>query len=278
VNFIYLWPTWLIIAFEVLVFGVPAVIGHALFRRLVPHHALARHNDVTGFVLAIVGVIYAVLLAFVVIIAWESFNTADGVAQAEVSSAADLEHLSRSYNDRAARELRQEITRYADLMRTEEWPAMQSGGASPHAADSASRIGDLAVQMIDGDSRQRTAVDDSVMGLVRTFADARRGRLDQNSEGIPSSLWIGLIVGALITIGFTYLFGVENPRVQLVVTALLAALIGLMFAMIIALDYPYRGVTSISPDIWRMQSYLAEPIGTETSFVYTPFTHQRVTS
>lgn len=268
-TFIYLWPTWLIIVVEVLAFTLPAILGHALFRRIVPHHALARHNDVTGFVLAIVGVIYAVLLAFVVIIAWESFNTADGIAQTEVSAAADLDRLSRAYHDHAANELRAEIAHYADLMRTEEWPAMQNGGASPRAADSASRVGDLAVQMVEGDARARTAVDDSVMGLVRAFADARRSRLDQNSEGIPSSLWIGLIVGAVMTIVFTYLFGVENSRLQLVVTGLLAALIGLMFAMIIALDYPYRGVTSISPNIWRMQSYLAVPIGTETSFEYT---------
>jgi hypothetical protein len=267
-NFIYLWPTWLIIVFEVVAFTVPAVVAHAVFRRLVPHHALAEHNDVTGFVLAIVGVIYAVLLAFVVIIAWESFNIADGVAQSEVSAAADLDRLSRSYNDRAGSELRQEIARYADLMRTEEWPAMQTGGSSPRAAASASRIGDLAVQMVEG-ARQRNAVDDSVLGLVRTFADARRSRLNQNSAGIPSSLWIGLIVGALVTIGFTYLFGVENQGLQLVVTGLLAGLIGLMFAMIIALDYPYRGVTSISPTIWQMQSYLAVPIGAETSFEYT---------
>ena len=267
-NFIYLWPTWLIIVFEVLAFAVPAVVAHAVFRRLVPHRALAEHNDVTGFVLAIVGVIYAVLLAFVVIIAWESFNTADGVAQSEVSAAADLDRMSRSYGDKAARELRAEIAHYADLMRAEEWPAMQTGGSSPRAADSASRIGDLAVQMVEG-ARQRNAVDDSVLGLVRTFADARRSRLNQNSAGIPSSLWVGLIVGALVTIGFTYLFGVENQRLQLVVTGLLAGLIGLMFAMIIALDYPYRGVTSISPNIWQMQSYLAVPIGTDTSFVNT---------
>jgi hypothetical protein len=268
VTFLYLWPTWLILIFEMVAFVVPAVVAHALFRRLVPHRALAQHNDVTGFVLAIVGVIYAVLLAFVVIIAWESFNTANGVAQAEVSAAADLDHLTQAYTDKPARQLRQEIARYADLMRNEEWPAMQTGGESPKAAASASLIGDLAVQMIEGDSRQHTAVDDSVMGLVRAFADARRTRLDQNSEGLPNSLWIGLIIGAIMTVGFTYLFGVEDQRLQLVVTGLLAGLIGLMFAMIIALDYPYRGITSISPDIWQMHSYLAAPIGTETSLEY----------
>jgi hypothetical protein len=52
--------------------------------------------------------------------------------------------------------------------------------------------------------------------------------------------------------GFTYLFGVENFRLQLVMTTLLAALIAVMFSMIVALDYPFRGSTSISSAIWTL--------------------------
>ena len=51
-----------------------------------------------------------------------------------------------------------------------------------------------------------------------------------NGEGIPAALWGGLILGAILTVGFTYLFGVENFRLQMIMTGLLGALIGLMFA------------------------------------------------
>ena len=108
--------------------------------------------------------------------------------------------------------------------------------------------------MIDADARNRIAVDESVMALVREFQDARRERINQNDEGIPPALWATwrLILGGIFTISFTYLFGVENFRLQLVMTTLLATLVALMFSMIVALDYPYRGVTSISPSIWKL--------------------------
>jgi len=94
--------------------------------------------------------------------------------------------------------------------------------------------------MVDGDSVNRTAVDESFMTIVRSLLDARRARLNQNGQGIPDALWDGLFLGAILTIGFTYLFGVENFRIQLMMTGLLAALIGVMFSMIVALNYPYR--------------------------------------
>ena len=42
-------------------------------RRLAPQLAKGEHNDVAGFVIAVVGVIYAVMLGFVVIVTWEKF-------------------------------------------------------------------------------------------------------------------------------------------------------------------------------------------------------------
>jgi hypothetical protein len=250
-SFLYLLPTWLIIVLEIAVFVVPAVGGHMIVRRLVPHPYLAKHNEITGFVLAIVGVIYAVLLAFVVIIAWESYDQASNVAQAEVAAASDLYRFSQTYTDPQRSQLRAEITRYSRLMEDEEWPAMQKGGQSAAALASADRIADLTVAMIDADPRPRVAIHNVVTGALRSFLDSRRTRLDENSEGIPASLWIGLVIGAMITISFTYLFGAEDFRLQLVVTALLATLIAVMFSMVIALDYPYRGYTAISSDIWE---------------------------
>ncbi len=51
-------------------------------------------------------------------------------------------------------------------------------------------------------------------------------------------------------IGFEYLFGLPNFKVQLLMTAVTAATIGLSFGVVILLDYPFRGDVSISPERW----------------------------
>jgi hypothetical protein len=48
-----------------------AVAGLELVQRLVPSEKRQQHNDVAGFLYAVVGVVYAVLLALLVIAVWE---------------------------------------------------------------------------------------------------------------------------------------------------------------------------------------------------------------
>ena len=244
-TWLYALPTSGLILLLMTVAVALAVGAHVLVRRFVPYRDLAKHNDVTGFVLAIVGVIYAVLLAFVVVVAWEEFNNAGRLVDAEVAAAADLYHLAGAYTEPRRSELRREILSYADLMQREEWPAMQSGSYSFAVSLLIIKIEQTAIAMIDAGAKQN-AINTALFEAVRSLQDSRRERLIKNQGGIPRSLWTALIIGAIINLCFTYLFGVENFRLQLVMTGLLAALIALMFAITIALDYPFRGDTSHS--------------------------------
>jgi hypothetical protein len=56
--------------------GLAALGGLALVQRLVPTEVRQGHNDVAGFIYAVVGVIYAVLLALMVIAVWEDYEKA----------------------------------------------------------------------------------------------------------------------------------------------------------------------------------------------------------
>jgi len=48
-----------------------------LVARFTPGDIRLAHNDRAGFILAVIGVVYAVLLAFVAIGTWERFNQAE---------------------------------------------------------------------------------------------------------------------------------------------------------------------------------------------------------
>ena len=66
-------------------------------RRKWPVLADGEHNDVAGFIIAVVGVIYAVLLAFVVIVSWENFSQAEStVGRRRARYAASTARARRS--------------------------------------------------------------------------------------------------------------------------------------------------------------------------------------
>ena len=51
---------------------------------------LELHNDVAGFIYAALGVIYAVLLALVVIAVWEKYQAADETVEQEANAIAEI--------------------------------------------------------------------------------------------------------------------------------------------------------------------------------------------
>ncbi|MCM8760716.1 MAG: hypothetical protein NC938_06090 [Candidatus Omnitrophica bacterium] len=51
------------------------ILGLVFVRKKVPHQKLKTHNDIAGAIFSTLGVTYAVLLAFVVVV-WQSFDQA----------------------------------------------------------------------------------------------------------------------------------------------------------------------------------------------------------
>ena len=64
--------------------------GLELVQRLVPADSRQQHNDVAGFIYAALGVIYAVLMALVVIAVWEEYGAASDTVEQEANAAADI--------------------------------------------------------------------------------------------------------------------------------------------------------------------------------------------
>jgi hypothetical protein len=72
-----------------------ALAGFELVDRLVPAVSRQRHNDVAGFIYAALGVIYAVLLALVVISVWEEYQAASETVEEEANSVAEIFWLTK---------------------------------------------------------------------------------------------------------------------------------------------------------------------------------------
>ena len=71
-------------------------------------------------------------------------------------------------------------------------------------------------------------------------------------EGIPAVLWAVLVLGGIVTVGFTYLFGLENTWSHRLMVAAVAGLIGLVLFTIGALEYPFSGGARIGPGAFEL--------------------------
>jgi len=227
-----------------------AVVGLLLVQRLVPPDLREEQNNVAGFIYAVLGVAYAVLLAFMLIAVWQDYKMAQTNVESEAHELAGVYFLASQLPE-SERTHVQDLTRtYARVVVEQEWPMMEHGKTSPRA-DSLLRQLRLELLQFDPRTRGEQVLYERGLTDLHNAIDARRSRLLEVREGIPNLLWVVLVVGGAITVSFTYLFGLKsNVAHALMVAALTLLICGILFT-IGEFDYPFSGVVEIRPDAFR---------------------------
>jgi Protein of unknown function (DUF4239) len=231
-----------------------AVVGLALVQRLVPATIRKEHNDVAGFIYAVLGVIYAVLLALVVIATWEEFGRARVTVETEANALAEIFWLAHRLPEPEGRELQELCRSYAEAVVNVGWPLMEQGRTQSMSSRPWVLIDDIRATLQGYEPHTQAEVQLYAEGLdqVQRLADARRMRLVVAEESLPAVLWVVLIVGGIVVVGFTYLFGLENTGAHALMVASLAGVIALVLYTIAVMDHPFAGGARVGPGAFEL--------------------------
>jgi hypothetical protein len=101
-------------------------------------------------------------------------------------------------------------------------------------------------------SMQQQVLYNQAVTSVNALAEARRDRLDTIGEVIPTVLWLALIVGGAITVGFCLLFGIENKTTHIGMVTVFAAMVVLSLLLIKDMEYPFGGAVRIGPEAFEV--------------------------
>ncbi len=80
---------------------------------------------------------------------------------------------------------------------------------------------------------------------------ARRARLHLAAGVVPGVVWMVLICGAALTVGFTFFFGAENLHAQVLMTGVLSVLAFMALMVIVSIDHPFTGPSSVEDEPLR---------------------------
>ena len=252
----------LTVVYGVLVVGtvcLAALAGLELVQRLVPADSRRPHNDVAGFIYAALGVIYAVLLALVVIAVWEEYQTASETVEQEANALAEIFWLAHRLPEPEGTHLQELSRSYAEEVVHKEWPLMEQGESPLMTQVEDTPQGWTLIDDIRASLQEiepRTPADEQLyaegLDQVQRLADARRTRLVAAEEGVPGVLWSVLIFGGIAAVGFTYLFGLENTWAHRLMVLTLAAVIGLVLFTIGAMEHPFSGGARIGTGAFEL--------------------------
>jgi hypothetical protein len=246
-DFLLYWPTWFQVTFIIAVFSSISIFGLYLVRVTVPLERLKQNHEVAGFTFGVIGAFYGLLLAFVIVAAWERFDRADALVQNEAMALSSLYRLSKGYPEPLQHELQQAIRNYTDHAINVEWPAM---AAHIHDGIADNPIGALGMWALvasftPADSRQSLLADKSYDQLQLVSVD-RSLRYMYGNEDFPSVVWLVIYAGLIITIGFSYFFGLDTFQSQALMCGIFSSLLGLTILAILELAHPYQGSVVVS--------------------------------
>ena len=236
-----------------------ALAGLELVQRLVPAASRRPHNDVAGFIYAALGVIYAVLLALVVIAVWEEYDAASETVEQEANAAAEIFWLAHQLPEPEGAHIQELVRSYAEEVIHKEWPLMEQREPPLMISEEETPTGWTLIDEIRANLQEfqpRTQADEQLyaesLDQIQRLADSRRMRLVAAEEGIPGVLWSVLIFGGIAAVSFTYLFGLENTWAHRLMVVTLAAVIGLVLFTIGAMEHPFSGGARIGTEAFDL--------------------------
>ena len=238
-----LWLTTLVITVGAAVYSVGLML---VTRYSFGVDRLKLNNEVAGFKFAVVGVFYAVLLAFVVIAVWDDFRQTEGAVRDEAKAAVDLHRITFALPVEDGAAIREHLLDYINDVREHEWQTMGAGKPSDVVIKDLDQLS-RAIFNVSPQSQQELALYQEALRLLAVMTDNRNERLDSSDGSMPRILWFVLIVGGLITLGYPAFFGSTNLFAQILMTAALAGLVALALLLGLAFDYPFTGDVHISP-------------------------------
>ena len=241
----------------VVVFSSLSILGLYLVRRMVPLERLKRNHEVAGFTFGVIGAFYGLLLAFVIVAAWERFDRADEMVHTEAMSLTSLYRISKGFPEPLQHKLQQALRNYALRAINVEWPEMARyiHGRTDNPGEADNPAGYLDLWALIGnynptDARQTLLVDKSYEQLQQ-LGNYRALRYMYRNDAFPSVVWLVIYAGLAITIGFSYFFGLETFPSQALMCGIFASLLGLTILAIQELAHPYQGSVAISDSPFR---------------------------
>ena len=243
-------PVSVLVAGTIVITVCLVLLGVWLIRRLVPVTREGFDAEVSSQMLGVVASLFGLLLAFVIVIEYQNFGSAEDGVGREADSFAAITRDSDVLPAAQGARLRNAIGVYVRAVVQDEWPKLREGDESPEASEDVDRIY-AALEAARPESPQATAFYNDAVRQLNEGLIARRDRLSTAAGGIPSLVFTLILVGALVILGYVMLVGSRSFWFHLIGACSIALVVALSLVVLVDLSYPFSGDLVVSSDPFR---------------------------
>lgn len=228
--------------------GAAAAFATGFLHHITEFDLRRHHHDVGSVVFLQLGVVFAVLLAFVFNEVWSEYNESAQAIDSEISAMHGVAMIAATLEPAQAKAILGQEKAYLESVVQREWPMMVQNRKSDPATSHKFLV------LLQGAARLRLTEphqqDDQteILSLLAQAHGQREARIFQANNGIPGPLWCALIAFTIVLSLFVSFSGIKY-RVTAVAMAA-SFTVGIVSILIIArlLDYPFEGDLALRPD------------------------------
>jgi hypothetical protein len=200
--------------------------------------------------LGVVGAIYGIVLAFVIVDLWTNFDATKATVSKEASALAQIAVDIRTLDQADRTLIDRRIAAYVDALVGDEWHAMRVGRQSRRADKALGELA-LALEQAHPDTTVRQVWYSEAVTNFNAVIDARRARLEAVRREVPLPFRLLLFGGAVVPIGFMLLLGVDSRRIHALMVATVAILVSYSLFLAVILEHPFSGSVSVGTESFR---------------------------
>ena len=232
----------------VLAAALASVVGFTVVSRWVPRRLRVADGDAVGTVYSTIGMVYAILIAIAAIAVWEPRADAASNTEIEASSLVEAYWSANRLAPADRDDVRGLIVGYLQVAGGAEWDHLRSANSGMMTAETLSTELRERVDAVRPATEGEQAAHQMLAGQVSTAATARRARIGDADARMPAPLWPILLGGALVSVGFLYLFGLRRTIPNGLMFAALGGMVALMLFVLYQVELPYSRGFAVEPD------------------------------
>jgi len=216
-------------------------------RKKVSIERLRKDHDAAGFTFSIIGVLYSVILGFMVVNVQDRYREAEKNVREEANLLVAMYHDATAFSNSETVRIRAALRSYVQSILDGQWKGTKDGTLpiEQHA-----HLWDSYYPVNVTDAKTQVFFEQATEQLDRLM-DMSLNREFSAQEHLGSMMWTLLILGAVITTGFMLFFGLEDFKIQLMMTGLLGGYLAFILYLVVSLDHVFTGPMAVKPVVFE---------------------------
>ena len=192
-----------------------------------------------------IGGMFALLFALVTVAAWQNFDRMNITVSSEANSLMNIYNGLENYPPELRDPCQALVRKYVHQVAIVEWPMLKEGRQDPVARELFLKV--TRTLYAYKPSPAEVPLHSETLRLVSICRALRHDRIEGGEPFLDFSMWLALILSAVIYILFSCFYFARNARAYRLMVGFLGAALGLVFFMLLSYNSVFSGAIIVGP-------------------------------